>query len=93
MHRILPFLLACLLLVLFRIAGSWFPEALPNFQPLAALFFCGVWMAPGARGFLLPLALWALTFPLGAGHPPGAQSSNGPSWRTRRSMIAVRRAT
>jgi len=72
MHRILPFLLACLLLILFRIAGSWFPEALPNFQPLAALFFCGVWMAPGARGFLLPLALWALTFPLGAGHPPGA---------------------
>ena len=72
MQRFLPILLASLLLILFRAVGSAFPEWLPNFQPLAALFFCGVWMAPGIRGFLWPMALWMLTFPLGVGHPPGA---------------------
>ncbi len=52
-----------LLLVVFRIVGSAFPETLPNFQPLAALFFCGALMASGWRAWVIPLAAWALTYP------------------------------
>ena len=51
------------LLVAFRIIGSAFPETLPNFQPLAALFFCGALMAKGWRAWAIPLAAWALTYP------------------------------
>ncbi len=55
-----------LLLIAFRIAGSAFPETLPNFQPLAALFFCGALMAKSWRGWAIPLAAWALTYPVPA---------------------------
>ena len=41
--------LLVLLLVVFRIVGSVFPETVPNFQPLAALFFCGALMAMVGR--------------------------------------------
>jgi hypothetical protein len=68
MHRYLPLCLIVGLLIAFRVLGSTFPEALPNFQPLAALFFCGALLAPGWRGFALPLGIWALTFPMGIGH-------------------------
>jgi hypothetical protein len=68
MKRYLPACLIVGLLVAFRIVGSAFPETLPNFQPLAALFFCGALMAPGWRGFAIPMAIWAVTFPLGVGH-------------------------
>ena len=52
---------------MFRIVGSLFPETLPNFQPLAALFFCGPLLAPGLRGLLFPVALWLITYPFGIG--------------------------
>jgi hypothetical protein len=68
MHRYLPLCLIVGLLIAFRVIGSAFPETLPNFQPLAALFFCGSLLAPGWRGFAIPLAVWAITFPLGVGH-------------------------
>ena len=52
-----------MLLIAFRIIGSVFPETLPNFQPLAALFFCGALMAKGWRGWAIPLGAWVLTYP------------------------------
>jgi hypothetical protein len=68
MKRYLPLCLIVVLLIAFRVIGSAFPATLPNFQPLAALFFCGALLAPGWRGFVVPLAVWAVTFPLGVGH-------------------------
>jgi hypothetical protein len=68
MKRHLPLVLVIALLIAFRALGSAFPETLPNFQPLAALFFCGALLAPGWRGLAIPLGVWAVTFPLGVGH-------------------------
>jgi hypothetical protein len=68
MHRYLPLCLIVGLIVAFRVLGSMLPESQPNFQPLGALFFCGALLAPGWRGFAIPLAVWAVTFPLGFGH-------------------------
>jgi hypothetical protein len=68
MNRYLPLCLIVGLLIAFRVVGSVFPETLPNFQPLAAVFFCGALLAPGWRGFAIPLGVWAITFPLGVGH-------------------------
>ena len=63
MNRLLPMTLILLLLVVFRIVGSAFPESIPNFQPLAALFFCGAIMAKGWKGWAIPLAAWLVTYP------------------------------
>lgn len=68
MHRYIPLCLIVGLIIAFRVVGSMLPESQPNFQPLAALFFCGALLAPGWRGFAIPLGVWALTFPLGVGH-------------------------
>lgn len=68
MNRYLPICLVVGLLIAFRAVGSTFSETMPNFQPLAALFFCGALLAPGWRGFAIPLAIWAVTFPMGIGH-------------------------
>lgn len=68
MHRYLPLCLIVGLIIAFRVIGSVLPESAPNFQPLAALFFCGTMLAPGWRGFVIPLCVWALTYPLGFGH-------------------------
>ena len=65
MHRYLPLGLIVGLLIAFRVMGSVLP---PNFQPLAALFFCGALLAPGWRGFAIPFGIWLVTFPLGHGH-------------------------
>jgi hypothetical protein len=67
MKRYLPLCLIVGLLVLFRVAGSLLPDSQPNFQPLAALFFCGALLAPGWRGFAIPFGIWAITYPLGIG--------------------------
>lgn len=67
MKRYLPLVLVVGLLIAFRALGSAFPDALPNFQPLAALFFCGALLAPGWRGFAIPFGAWAITYPLGIG--------------------------
>ncbi len=67
MNRYLPLILIVGLLIAFRAVGILFPESLPNFQPLAALFFCGAMMAPGWRGLALPAAIWAITYPFGIG--------------------------
>lgn len=71
MQRFMPFILVVALLIAFRVAGTIFPETLPNFQPLSALFFCGVLLASGWRGFAIPAGIWVLTFPLGIGHTAG----------------------
>ena len=68
MKRYLPLLLIVSLLLLFRVAGLLFPASLPNFQPLAAVFFCGALLAPGWRGFAIPFGIWAVTYPFGIGH-------------------------
>lgn len=67
MKRYIPLCLIVGLLVLFRVVGSLLPESQPNFQPLAALFFCGALLAPGWRGFAIPFGIWAITYPLGVG--------------------------
>ena len=67
MHRYLPLVFIVALLIGFRVLGSVLPENQPNFQPLAAVFFCGALLAPGWRGFALPLGIWAITYPLGIG--------------------------
>jgi len=64
--RWLPLLVVASLLILFRVFGSIFSETLPNFQPLAALFFCGFLLAPGWRGFAIPAGIYFLTYPLPA---------------------------
>lgn len=67
MRRHLPLVLIVGLLIAFRVLGSILPESQPNFQPLAALFFCGALLAPGWRGFAIPFGIWAITYPLGIG--------------------------
>lgn len=67
MKRYIPLCLIVGLLILFRVVGSILPESQPNFQPLAALFFCGALLAPGWRGFAIPFGIWAITYPLGIG--------------------------
>lgn len=67
MHRYLPLGLIVGLLIAFRIMGSVLPDSQPNFQPLAALFFCGALLAPGWRGFAIPIGIWAITYPFGNG--------------------------
>ena len=68
MKRYLPLVLIVTLLLLFRVVGIMYPQALPNFQPLTAVFFCGALLAPGWRGFALPFGIWAITYPFGIGH-------------------------
>ena len=63
MIRLLPLAMLLLLLAAFRLLGSAFPEVIPNFQPVAALFFCGALMAQGWRAWAIPLAAWLLTYP------------------------------
>lgn len=63
MNRLLPLAIILVLLIAFRIIGSIFPETLPNFQPLAALFFCGAFIAKGSRAWAIPLAAWLITYP------------------------------
>lgn len=67
MHRYLPLCLIVVLIVAFRVMGGLLPESQPNFQPLAALFFCGALLAPGWRGFAIPLVIWAVTYPMATG--------------------------
>ena len=67
MNRYLPLVLIAGLLIAFRAVGIAFPESLPNFQPLAALFFCGALLAPGWRGYAIPFGIWAVTYPFGIG--------------------------
>ncbi len=66
MNRYLPLVLILLLLIVFRFIGSAFPETLPNYQPLAALFFCGACMIKGWRGWAIPLGAWLITYPIPA---------------------------
>ncbi len=40
------------------------PEAMPNFQPVAALFFSAALVAGGWRGFLIPSVAWIISYPL-----------------------------
>jgi hypothetical protein len=66
MNRYLPLALFTLLVVVFRCIGSAYPESFPNFQPLAALFFCGALMAKDWRGWAIPIAAWLVTYPVNA---------------------------
>ncbi len=66
MPRHLPLILIVGLMIAFRLIGC-LPDAPQNFQPLAALFFCGALLAPGWRGFVIPFAIWAVTYPFAKG--------------------------
>jgi hypothetical protein len=67
MQRHLPLILIIGMFVAFRIAGSYLPGFPQNFQPLAALFFCGALLVPGWRGFAIPFGIWAVTYPFAKG--------------------------
>ncbi len=67
MNRYLPLCLIAVLLIAFRVMGSVLPESFPNFQPLAALFFCGALLAPGLKGLAYSAGIWAVTYPFGIG--------------------------
>ncbi len=67
MQRYIPLVLILGLLIGFRLLGSAFPEYLPNFQPLTAIFFCGCLLATGWKGYALPLAVWLVTYPFATG--------------------------
>ncbi|MES2997331.1 MAG: DUF6580 family putative transport protein [Verrucomicrobiota bacterium] len=63
MKRYLPVILMIVLLIGFRLAGLLLPEYVPqNFQPVAALFFCGALICNEWRGFLVPLGAWLATY-------------------------------
>lgn len=67
MKRYLPLTLIVVLFIAFRFIGAALPHSQPNFQPLAALFFCGALLAPGWRGFAIPFGIWAITYPFAVG--------------------------
>jgi len=67
MKRYLPLTLIVVLFIAFRFVGAALPDSQPNFQPLAALFFCGALLAPGWRGFAIPFGIWAITYPFAVG--------------------------
>lgn len=67
MQRHLPLILIAGLTIAFRIMAGYLPASQPNFQPLVAMFFCGALLAPGWRGFAIPMTLWVVTYPLGVG--------------------------
>ncbi|NJR43381.1 MAG: hypothetical protein HC767_12695 [Akkermansiaceae bacterium] len=66
MQRHLPLILISGLLIAFRLIGC-LPDAPQNFQPLAALFFCGALLSPSWRGFAIPFVIWAITYPFAKG--------------------------
>ncbi len=66
MQRYLPLVCFVILIVAFRWLGSAFSEMFPNFQPLAALFFCGAMMTKGWRSWAIPFSVWLVTYPLPA---------------------------
>lgn len=73
MPKRLPIALLLVALVIgFRLLGALRPDWLPNFQPLAAMFFCGAACLRTRAGVLVPLAAWLISFPLVnllLGHP------------------------
>lgn len=66
MQRYLPLVFFVILIVAFRWVGSAFSDTFPNFQPLTALFFCGVMMAKGFRSWAIPALAWLATYPIPA---------------------------
>lgn len=66
MQRFLPLALFVVLIVTFRWVGSVFSDTFPNFQPLAALFFCAAILLKGWRAWAIPLAVWLATYPIPA---------------------------
>jgi hypothetical protein len=64
MNRWLPALLIVALLAGFRVLGSTFPEVIPNFQPLPAVFLCSLIFLKGAHRWLIPSAAWVITDPI-----------------------------
>jgi len=63
----------CVILAIFRVAGSYFPNELMNFSPFIAMFFCGAALMRKEK-WLLPVAAiaWLVTTPIAnaiAGYP------------------------
>jgi hypothetical protein len=63
MQQRAPLVLLIVLLVVFRLLGAVSPEAFPNFQPLAAVFFCAAAFF-GWRMLWVPAVAWILTLPV-----------------------------
>lgn len=51
------------ILVLFRLSGAAFGEALPNFSPLPAVFVCSLVFFRGTLAWLLPTCAWLISNP------------------------------
>lgn len=60
----LPALILVCLLVGFRALGAAFPQELPNFQPLPALFLCSVVFLTKSKAWAIPVAAWLVSNPL-----------------------------
>ncbi len=63
MQRALPFIVFVIVLGLARVLGAMTSDSLVNFQPLGALFFCGMALF-GWRGIILPALAWFITYPI-----------------------------
>lgn len=63
MKRVLPPLLLVVLLVAFRPVRAAWPEALPGFDPFAAVCFC-LAACVGVRWLWVPLLAWLVSYPL-----------------------------
>ncbi len=75
MQRALPFIVFVIVLGFARIFGALTSDTFANFQPLGALFFCGMALF-GWRGLCLPALAWVMTYPmtsLAQGYEMGAQ--------------------
>jgi hypothetical protein len=63
MQRALPFIVFVVVLGLARLIGALTNDSLVNFQPLGALFFCGMALF-GWRGIILPAIAWLISYPI-----------------------------
>jgi hypothetical protein len=63
MQQRVSLVILLILLVGFRLLGAIFPDQLPNFQPLTAVFFCAM-VFMGGRFLWVPAAAWLITLPL-----------------------------
>jgi len=59
-----PALVLLALLIGFRCLGAAFPQEMPNFQPLPALFLCSLIFFRGTKAWALPLAAWLISYPV-----------------------------
>ncbi len=63
MRNALPIAILFILVIAFRIFGSWIPESFPNFQPVAALFFCAALISKSSKAWIIAALAWLISYP------------------------------